>query len=475
MTPDPGDGSLWLAEVGAIEEPAEALEGEASADVCVVGGGYTGLWTAIELRRADPSLDVALLDARTCGSGASGVNGGFALSWWSQFLKLERICGTDQALMLADCSARAVDDLERFCADNAIDAGLRRGGWLYAAAAPAQVGATRELVERLSGLGVDALRAVGADEAARMTGSRTHLGGVCEERGATVQPAALARGLRRVAVERGVRVFERSPMRRLEHGARPRVETPTGSIRAGVVVLAMGAWLARFPELRRHLTVIGSDIVATAPAPETLEASGWRAGLAISDHSTLVRYYRTTGDGRLVFGQGGGDLGFRGRVGTRFRGGSRRTAEIVREMTARYPDLAGAGVAHTWTGPVDYSATTLPFFGHLDGAPNVLFGGGFSGNGVAPSMVGARILSSLALGRENELTASGLVDRAPPAFPPEPVRYLGGRLVRAAAARADRSSLAGREPGRVTVALAALSPRGAHKSSSPQRENGRTS
>ena len=126
--------SLWLAEaLGPAFEPAPQLEGRHRADVCIVGGGYTGLWTAIRLKETDPSLDVALVEARTCGSGASGRNGGFVLSWWSKFATLTKLFGTEEALRLASASADAVAQIGAFCDENGIDASYRRAGWFWAA------------------------------------------------------------------------------------------------------------------------------------------------------------------------------------------------------------------------------------------------------------------------------------------------------------------------------------------------------
>ena len=275
---------------------------------------------------------------------------------------------------------------------------------------------------------------------------------------ATIQPAALADGLRRVALERGVRVFEGSPMRRLERTAPPRIVTDRGSVTASTVILALSAWTGLVRELRRLLIVVASDVVATDPAPDRLDEIGWRDGLCISDSRQLVHYYRTTVDGRVVFGKGGGSLAFRGEVGPSFFAAPGRARAVERHFRATYPGLTDVRVTSRWTGPVDRTKSGLPVFSRLPGVGAVLFGFGFSGNGVGPSLLGGRILASLALDRRDEWSTAGLVRAPRDAFPPEPVRYLGGRIVRAAVTRKERLEDAGREPGRITRAVASLTP-----------------
>lgn len=452
--------SLWLREALAGAEEAPPLEGNARADVCIAGGGYTGLWTALELKRREPSLDVVVLEADVCGAGASGRNGGFVLSWWAKFGSLAKLCGTGEALRLARASARAVAEIGEVCAAEGIDCHYRAAGWIWAATSPAQVGAWRPLVEELERLGERPFLELTAEETARRTGSARHLGGVYERTAATVQPALLARGLRRAALARGVRLFERSPVTRLERSRPPRVSTPRGAVSAERLVVATGAWAARMRELRRSVAVIASDVVATAPAPERLRASGWEEGLCISDSRMLVHYYRTTLDGRIVFGKGGGALAFAGRVGSAFDGPSPRAGEVEDSFRALYPSFATVPIETSWTGPIDRSLTGLPFFGRLGGRPDVVYGLGYSGNGVGPSLIGGRILASLVLEADDEWTASALAAGPPGRFPPEPVRYLGGLLVRAAVARTERAEDEGRRPGALAGRLAALAPAG---------------
>jgi putative aminophosphonate oxidoreductase len=454
--------SLWLQEAlrdGDGERPP--LRGDERADVCIVGGGFTGLWTALSLTERAPELDVAIVEADICGGGASGRNGGFVLSLWAKFSALESVCGTTGALWLARASADAVGRIATFCDEHGIDAHLRPDGWLWTATNRAQIGAWDSTLAAVQALGEEPFERLEPAEVARRSGSPSHLAGVFEPTAATVQPALLARGLRRVAVERGVRIYEHSPMRRLDRSLPPVVRTRDGSVTADRVVIALNAWATRLREVRSAVVVIASDVIATEPIPERLGEIGWTDGLCIDDSRLLVNYYRTTLDGRLVFGQGGGTLAFGGRVGAAFEGESPRVDEVRAGLRHIYPMLADAAITHTWTGPIDRTAVGLPFFWRLGGRDDLLCGAGYSGNGVGPSRLGGDVLASLALGADDEWARCGLA-REPTGgrLPPEPLRYVGGRLVREAVARKERAEDHGRRPPRRAVALAKLAPAG---------------
>jgi glycine/D-amino acid oxidase-like deaminating enzyme len=456
--------SLWLDEAlaGPGEDDAPRLEDRVRADVCVVGGGYTGLWTALRVRELDPSLSVAVVEADICGGGASGRNGGLVLSWWTKFATLRKLHGADAALRMARASATAVAAIGEECDRLGIRAGYRGDGYLWAATNVDQVGAWRPTVDELERFGERPFVELSADELAARTGTDMHAAGVFEASGAIVQPALLARGLRRAAIERGVRVFEHSPMTGIDRTAEggPIVRTPSGAVRAGVVVVATNAWAVRLRPIRRQVLVIGSDLGATPPIPDRLAELGWTDGLGVSDSRLLVHYYRTTDDGRIAFGKGGGTLAIGGSIGARFEGPSRRLAELRAAFGATFPRLGDVVFQRTWTGPIDRTRTGLPFFGPLDGRPDVLVGVGYSGNGVGPSWLGGRILASLALRRDDEWSGFPLAGLPDGGFPPEPMRWCGGRVVRAAIARKERLDDDGRPVDSLTRGLVRLAPAG---------------
>jgi putative aminophosphonate oxidoreductase len=455
--------SHWLGEALRNDDgQAPALTGDARHDVCIVGGGFTGLWTALRLKEAEPALDVAIVEKDYCGAGASGRNGGFVLSFWAKFLSLKKICGEEEAVRLAKLSAENVAEIGRFCEMNGIDSHFRPDGWLWAATSAAQRGAWQGTIDAAEKWQLHPFEEWSPEEVGRRTGTDRHLAGVFEPSAATVQPARLARGLRRVALERGVRLYEETPLTRLETGRPPRVVTPRGTISARKVVLAMNAWGIRFAALRKGIVVVSSDIVVTEPAPERLRRIGYDDGLCISDGRTLVHYLRTTKDGRIAFGKGGmnGLLPFGGRVGEMFDGPSRLREGVEQWFRWTYPALAGVRIEASWTGPIDRSKTGLPHFHHLEGAPDIFYGIGYSGNGVGPSALGGRILASLVLEKKDEWARCGLVRPILRDFPPEPIRYVGGRLVQKAVAAKDRAEDAGRAPGPVVSYLARFAPAG---------------
>jgi glycine/D-amino acid oxidase-like deaminating enzyme len=446
--------SLWLEEALAGADDAPQLTGDVQADVCVVGGGYTGLWAALRVTELEPSARVVLVEADVCGGGPSGRNGGMVLSWWSKFGTLEAACGMDEALRLARASADAVAAIGPFCDEHGIDAHYRRDGWLWSATSSPWIGAWRATIDRLERLGEGPFRVLNGEEVSARTGSPRQLAAAFEESGAIVQPALLARGLRRVALERGVQVYEHSPVLALERSG---LRTRRGRVRAAAVVLALGPWAIQLRGLGRALAVVSSDVIATPPVPGRLEAIGWRDGVSVSDARARTEYYRPTRDGRVVFGKGGGTLAFGSRIGPSFQGRPAHLAEVEAAFRRVYPGLEDVPVAAAWTGPIDRSRTGLPFFVRLQNG--TVAGAGYSGRGVAQSYLGGRILASLALGREDEWSSCGLV-HTPGNLPPEPFRYLGGRVLRAAVAATEQAEDDGRRPPRLAAAATALAPPG---------------
>ncbi|MGE3771735.1 MAG: NAD(P)/FAD-dependent oxidoreductase [Gammaproteobacteria bacterium] len=457
--------SHWLQEALQGEPAAEAvaLTQDIRADVCIVGGGYTGLWTALRLKEAEPALDVVLIERDLCGSGASGRNGGFLLSWWSKFLSLAKLCGEDEALRIAQASAAAVSSVVAFCEEHGIAADIRADGWLWVASNAAQLGAWRETIEAAGRHGMAPLVEWPADEAARRCGSPGVIGAAFEAHAVRVQPAMLARGLRRVALMKGVRIYENTPLLALAHGKPVRITVPHGQIRAERVVLAMNAWAARWAEIRQSIVVVSGDMIVTPPIPDRLEAMGWRDATLVSDGRTLVEYYRTTHDGRVAFGKGGmsGKFPFGGSIGAEVEGRSDNEAVLTGAMHQAFPALRGVPAAHSWRGPIDRSKSGLPLFWRLGRDGNVCYGVGYSGNGVGPSFLGGRILSAMALGTADEWSTCPLVRAPRRDFPREPWRWLGARLIGRALASKDRADDEGRPPSLLSRAAVRLAPAGA--------------
>jgi putative aminophosphonate oxidoreductase len=455
-----GHRGLWLREVLGDVQARSPLTGADRADVAILGGGYVGLWSAIRIKEREPDCDVVVLERDVCGAGASGRNGGMVLSWWPKFASLNKLCGEEEAARLGRASEAAIDEIGAFCEQHGIDAHFRRGGFLWTATNEAHIGAWEGVVSLCERLGVDAFERLEPAEVAWRSGSKAHLGGVLEVKAATVQPAALALGLRRVALKMGVRIFENSEVLDFSRDRPVAVRTAGGLLAAEKLIVANNAWAAGIPELRRALVVVSSDMVATAPIPGRLEEIGWTGGEGISDSHLMVNYYRTTRDGRIAFGKGVAEVAFGGRINGSFDRSARRTATVTAELRRYYPALSDVPITHDWSGPIDRTQNSVPILGHLGGREHILYGVGWSGNGVGPSVVGGKILASLALEVDDEWSGSALVDRSPEKLPPEPIRFVGARFVREAVVRKERAEARGEEPSRLAAQLAKLAPAG---------------
>ncbi len=452
--------SLWLREALGDAPDAAPLSESITADVCIIGGGFTGLWTAYWITRLQPGTDVVVLERDVCGGGASGRNGGFVLSWWAKFPSLQKLVSDQVAVDICLESAAAVDQIAAFCDEHDVDAHLVHGGWLWTTRTQASMGTWEDTVERSNAAHPGVFNDLTPEEVARRSGSPAHLGGTFEASAGTVQPALLARGLRKVCLAAGVRIYEDTQVQRFTRGAAPVVHTSAGKVNAGKVVIATNAWSASISELKRHLVVISSDIVATQPMPEELARVGWTGGEAITDSQMMVDYYRTTKDGRIAFGKGGWGIAMGGRIPPSFDRNEARSKAVEDDLRDAYPNIPGMRIEQHWSGPIDRSTDGLPLLGELGGNAAILHGVGWSGNGVGPSIAGAKSLANRALEREDDTAVSALWNRPVAKFPPDPIRYLGAHLVREGVKRKERAERDGREPAWPTRVLAGQVPAG---------------
>jgi len=443
--------------VDAVSSP---LQGHQSVDVLIIGGGFVGLWTALTLKQMEPDARVMIVEQDVCGGGASGRNGGFVMSWWPKIGTLRSFCDERQARFLGESAERAIYELGEFCAQHGIDAHFKQNGWLWTATTPQHVDSWNGTLAACERLGVQPFERLCAAEVARRTGSDVHLAGVFERSNATVQPALLVRGMRRVALANGVEIHEHSGVTGIHPGQPAMVTTAHGQVEARSVVLATNAWAAALPKLAQLMIPVNSSIVVTEAVPERLAKAGWSGGEAITDSQLMVDYYRTTRDGRIAFGKGTGAMAYGSRIGPVFSEDSASLRLTEADLRRTYPQLCDVGLTHRWSGPIDRTYDSLPAFGRLGGQNNIHYGIGWSGNGVGPSRLGGRILASLALGREDEWSRCPLVERNCRRFPPEPLRYIGGSMVRNAVIRKERAELAGAEPASLDRLLARFAPAG---------------
>jgi glycine/D-amino acid oxidase-like deaminating enzyme len=454
----PRDRSFWLQDVAA-DAATEPLQGSAQTEIAIIGGGFCGLWTALRIKEQAPEARVTILEADFCGAGASGRNGGQAHTWFAELDLVGAVTGSDEARQLCAATADAIAELEQLQRSGAIDMDLRLDGWLWTASSKAQEGAWNKAVALTEAVEPGRFRQLSASEIEQKTGSSASYIGVIEAKAGTVQPAKLALGLRRLALERGIVIHERSPVLEIIPGRICTLRTARGALRAEKVVLAANAWLSALPELRRHMYIVGSQVVATAAAPQELERIGWRDGASICDSQAQVLYYQRTPAGRVIFGRGSGEIAFGADIHAGFNRSPQHGEGNIRELHRVYPMLRNLPIEYDWIGPIDCVPEHIPVFGALDGRPNIFFGMGFNGTGIAQTPVAGRILASLALERKDRWSESGLIGlQRRSTLPPEPARFLGGKLVRMAIRRRNAAEIRNRAPSPLIRAISDWKP-----------------
>jgi glycine/D-amino acid oxidase-like deaminating enzyme len=438
----------WWIEEARAPAPQAPLRGEARADVLVVGGGFTGMWAAWHLVLG--GARVVLLEADRCGVGPSGRNGGFVSTLALNAPSLRAAFGAERAAALVEASSESVRGIGAWCAQEGVDAWYRAAPHLVVSCAPAQDGVSADAIDG------DEVVALDAAAARAICASPLFRGGVLARTGATVHPARLGFGLRERLVARGVAVHEDSPVRGLEvgpHGVTAR--TAGGRVHAGAAVVAVGARSGALSPLRRRLTVASSHIVLTEPVPDVIEGLGWSGGEAISDGRALLHYFRTTRDGRILFGWAGGRMAAGARAGGRMELDADVVAQVRADLVRFFPQLEGRRVERAWGGPIDVSPTHLPAVVTLPGG-RAWAAFGYTGNGVGPSHLAGRALAALALGSRDGAAALALVDPPARTVPPEPLRVAGAALLRRALVRAEGAAEQGRRADPLSRALAAL-------------------
>jgi glycine/D-amino acid oxidase-like deaminating enzyme len=454
----PADPSWWFADAMKQEgPPAPALTGELTVDVAIVGGGYTGLWTALALKARRPGLSIAVIEAGLCGCGASGKNGGKAHGYWAALQGMSNSIGDDGALAVARAGTVAQDAIRAFATAPGRDVWWRESGNLRVSAAPAQDVKIAGYVDTARRLGVpDTARELTPAEVAARCNSPAFRGGVFLQEGANVHPARLARALRTAALEAGVLLYENTMMTGLDKGTPNRVRTAQGQIIARDVVLATNVDLAAMSQVKAHVTVFSSYAVMTEPAPEKLARMGWLAEEGISDMRMFVHYFRKTVDGRVLMGSGSGPISYDGDThARRLREDSASALRAERGLRRLLPGLADVPLAKAWGGPIDISADRLPFFKTIPGS-RVHYGCGYSGHGVNPAYIGGQCLASLVLEESDLWSNLPLCTRVLPSLPLEPFRYYGGRAVRRAILACEDAEERGQPAPLAATAVAAI-------------------
>lgn len=448
--------SLW-ADLTPEGPPPAPLDGDAEADVIIVGAGLTGLWTAHSLLVADPSLSVLVLEGERVGFGASGRNGGWCSALFpTSTAGLARRHGEGPALAMRRAMVDAIGVVGAAAAEEEVDCGYVRGGTVTVARSPAQLERARAEVADAQRWGVDHLELLDADAASGRLAARDVLGGTWTRDCARLQPLALVRGLAEAVRRRGGRIAEQTRALVIEPG---RVVTATGTVRCRDVVVATEGYTATLPGRHRDLVPVYSLVVATEPLPaSTWEQIGLERRETFSEHRHLVVYGQRTADDRLVFGGRGAPYHFGSRTAPRHDGDEAVFAGLrgaVRDLLPALEDLPDASFTHAWGGPLgiprDWHAGV-----RLDTATRIASAGGYVGDGVTTTNLAGRTIADLLLGRDTDLTRLPWVGHRSPRWEPEPLRWLGVNAGLRLATWADAEERASGRPARLGRPLAAL-------------------
>ncbi|WP_199811607.1 NAD(P)/FAD-dependent oxidoreductase [Streptomyces sp. NRRL S-340] len=434
-----GGISFWFADDGipAVREP---LTGDASADVVIVGGGYTGLWTAYYLKKAEPSLRITVLEQKFCGYGASGRNGGWLYNGVAGRDRYAALHGHEAAVRLQRAMNDTVDEVIRVAAEEGIAADIHKGGVLEVARTPAQLARLKAFHEHELSYGEKDRELYGARRTAERIRVADAVGSTWTPHGARLNPARLVKGLAAVVEALGVTIHEATPVTEI----RPRrALTPYGTVRAPYVLRCTEGFTASLKGQRRTWLPMNSSMIATEPLSEAQWAAlGWDGRETLGDMAHAYMYAQRTADGRIALGGRGVPY----RFGSRTDNDGRTQRETVRDLrdilVGFFPSLAGLRITHAWSGvlgvPRDWCATVT-----LDRAGGLGWAGGYVGSGVATTNLAARTLTDLVrldsgAAGATALTALPWVGHKVRRWEPEPLRWLGVQGMYATYRTADR-------------------------------------
>lgn len=436
-----GNVSFWYDEIG-LPTPRPPLDGPTSVDVCIVGGGFTGLWTAYYLKRAEPSLRVVVVEQRFAGYGASGRNGGWLFGGIAgSRRRYAKTHGRQAVIDLQHAMNATVDEVIGVAEQEGIDADIVKGGTLEVAYTPAQLERLEAFVAEEQSWGeTDHVLLSVEESTARINVANTH-GGAYNPNGARIQPAKLVRGLSEAVERLGVTIAEQTTVREI---APHRVVTDRGTVSATHVLRATEGFTAGIKGLKRSWLPMNSSMIVTDPLPASMwDEIRWQGMETLGDLAHAYCYVQRTADDRIAIGGRGVPYRFGSQVDN---DGSTQpqTIEALREILVRmFPVTATAPIAHAWSGvlgvPRDWCSTV-----GLDPETGLGWAGGYVGHGVATTNLAGRTLRDLVLGLDTELTALPWVGRKVRRWEPEPFRWLGVQAMYATYRAADKQERSGR-------------------------------
>lgn len=426
--PDYAHKSFWLETAGPYTENAP-LADAIQADVTIIGGGFTGLSAAYHLKQFDPHLRVVLLESQVIAFGASGRNAGFGMTLFGLTLDITRtFFGREHAVEAHRYMERAVDYLGELVRTLDLDCDYERPGFLRAATTPGYVKRIQHEIELARSLGIEGIEWLDKPALDEQVRSPLYLGAWWEPRCALVNPAKLAREMKRVCLEHGVEIYERTPVAEIQRGATFTVRTPHGQVTTERLALATNAWSHLIPMIKPRQVPAWTYIVLTEPlADHQLEPIGWRNRQGIEDARNLVHYYRLTPDNRLLMG--GGDVAI--SYGSDMERDSHPPTwdQLAAHIGEVFPSLKDVPITHRWGGPVSVPVDMAPAIGTL-GDERVVWSLGCVGHGVSLTQLNGLTLAQLVCGQRTELTDVFFVNRRTIPWPPEPFRWLASAAIR---------------------------------------------
>jgi glycine/D-amino acid oxidase-like deaminating enzyme len=432
--------SFWLETAGEDLRPRAALTGPTEVDVAILGGGYTGLWTAYYLLRENPGLRVAIVEKETVGYGASGRNGGWCSSKFPVTPgTLERRYGREAARALMLAMNTAVDEIERVCQEEGIDAHFHRGGLLTLARFEAHLAVLQNSYAAYNRLGLgDQYRLLSAEEVRERIRVTRVRGGLHARENASVHPGRLVRGLARAVERRGAVIYEKTEVLGFDSGTNARLVTGGGELRARkALVLAGEAYLTRLPKLHRTLLPVYSLIALTEPlTAQQWAAIGWQNRESVASARNTVDYLTRTADGRILFGSRGAPYCFGSRISDNQDRHAETHARIERTVVEWFPALEGIRFTHWWGGPVGMPRDWMPMVAFAEGT-RIATARGYTGQGVSTTNLTGRVLASLIAGKRTELDGLVVAQRSSPNWEVEPLRWLAVRYMQNAFLRID--------------------------------------
>lgn len=427
--------SLWLAKYGEYQ-PEPALSGDLKADAAVIGGGFTGMATAIALKRRQPSLEVAVLEAKTIGYGASGRNGSFAMTVIGLgFGTTAMLRGKDFLRRAHSYMERCVDELERFIDEAGLECDKLRPGFLRVATTPSYVKRLQKQVELMESLGFGGISWLDATDTRAMVNSERYLGAMWEPRLLLVDPAKLVREQKRYALQLGVRVFESSPVLAVAQTPGPepvhRLLTPHGALTTHKLAFATNAYSHLFTQLDHLQVPAFTYMIATEQlTDEQLAPIGWRGGQGIEDARNLIHYYRLTPDKRIVLG--GGPVGLTANGNLDRDTDEQAWRHLERHLHWLWPHLSDVAITHRWGGPFSVTVDLTPALGYIGRDRSAVYALGCIGHGVSMSYLNGEVLAELLLADGRGLGAEcPFVNRKVIPWPREPLASIAGHAIRA--------------------------------------------